>query len=194
MTGVQTCALPICCISRSDVFEGWREHRESGGVIVDVTENKIVCEGLSMPHSPRWHNGKLWLLNSGTGELGHVDLDSGTFKPLCFLPGYARGLNFVNDRLAIVGLSKPRKDEAFSGLPLDGELKRREVAPRSGFCVIDLQTGDVLYWAKIEGKLVELYDVGVLHGVRSARAVSFASDEQRQAISIEETKGREGIV
>ena len=36
--------------------------------------------------------------------------------------------------------------------------------------------------------------LGVLHGVRSARAVSFASDEQRQAISIEETKGREGIV
>ena len=28
-----------------------------------------------MPHSPRIHNGELWLLNSGSGELGVVKRD-----------------------------------------------------------------------------------------------------------------------
>lgn len=60
-----------------------------------------------------WWLGKLWLLNSGTGELGHVDLASGSFVPSCFLPGYARGLAFTGD-YALVGLSKAR-NQSFSG-------------------------------------------------------------------------------
>jgi Domain of unknown function (DUF4915) len=34
-----------------------------------------------MPHSPRRHQGELWLLNAGTGEFGHVDLAAGRFMP-----------------------------------------------------------------------------------------------------------------
>jgi hypothetical protein len=29
-----------------------------------------VIGGLSMPHSPRIYAGRLWVLNSGTGEIG----------------------------------------------------------------------------------------------------------------------------
>jgi hypothetical protein len=35
-----------------------------------------------MPHSPRWYQDKLWLLNSGKGELGYVDLDTGKFNAI----------------------------------------------------------------------------------------------------------------
>ena len=72
------------------------------------------ADGLSMPHSPRVHNGKLWLLNAGTGHLGYIDAKSGKFEPVTFLPGYARGLTFHGD-YAIVGLSKQRREHAFRG-------------------------------------------------------------------------------
>jgi uncharacterized protein (TIGR03032 family) len=60
-------------ISTTDVADGWREHRRDGGVIVDIATGAIACAGLSMPHSPRWHEGRLYVLNSGTGEFGRVD-------------------------------------------------------------------------------------------------------------------------
>ena len=119
------------------------------------------------------------------GEFGRVDFTTRKFVPLCFLPGYVRGLTFLNDRLAIVGLSQPRDQHAFRGLPLDGELQRRKISPRSGFYVIDVTTGDILHYGLIEGHHVELYDVVTLPDVRAARAVPLSGDEQRQTISIE---------
>ena len=77
----------VTATSRSDVVNGWRNRRAEGGTLVDVATNAIVTEKLSMPHSPRWHDGRLWLLNSGTGYLGTVDLATGVFEPLRFLPG-----------------------------------------------------------------------------------------------------------
>ncbi|SIN60007.1 TIGR03032 family protein [Parasphingorhabdus marina DSM 22363] len=63
----------VTAVSKSDTIDGWRDRRADGGVVIDVESGAIVCEGLSMPHSPRWHDGKLWVLNSGTGELGYVE-------------------------------------------------------------------------------------------------------------------------
>src|SRR5688572_22956696 len=93
----------VTAVSRSDVADGWRERRRDGGVVIDVASGAIVAEGLSMPHSPRLHGGRLWLLNSGTGEFGWVDPASGRFEPVAFCPGYARGLAFVGGR-AVIGL------------------------------------------------------------------------------------------
>ncbi|MGO4843683.1 DUF4915 domain-containing protein, partial [Rhizobiaceae sp. 2RAB30] len=79
-------------VSRSDVADGWRDRRHDGGIVIDVASNEIVAEGFSMPHSPRLYDGRLWLLNSGAGEFGFVDPADGSFTPVCFCPGYARGL------------------------------------------------------------------------------------------------------
>ena len=111
-------AAYVTAVSQSDVVDGWREHRAAGGVVIDVASNEIVASGLSMPHSPRWHQGKLWLLNSGSGDFGYVDLKTGRFEPVTFCAGYMRGLYFHGD-FALVGLSKPRHNKTFSGLPLD---------------------------------------------------------------------------
>jgi len=53
----------VTAVSRSNTIDGWRDRRADGGIVIDVESNKIVCGGLSMPHSPRLHNGQLWLLN-----------------------------------------------------------------------------------------------------------------------------------
>lgn len=171
-------------VSRSDVADGWRDRRADGGVAIDVASGDIVCEGLSMPHSPRLHGGRLWLLNSGSGELGHVDLAAGRFEPVAFCPGYARGLAFAGNH-AIVGLSLARENRTFSGLALDAALASRDTAPRCGLAVIDLASGDMIHWVRIEGVVRELYDVAVLPGVRRPSAIGFRTDEIRYVISIE---------
>jgi uncharacterized protein (TIGR03032 family) len=65
---------PVTAVSRSDIVNGWRDRRAEGGSIIEVGTNRIVTERLSMPHSPRWHGGRLWMLNSGTGHLGTIGL------------------------------------------------------------------------------------------------------------------------
>ena len=171
-------------VSRSDIADGWRDRRADGGIVIDVSSGEIVASGLSMPHSPRLHGGKLWLLNSGTGELGTVDVASGAFSPVAFVPGFARGLAFVGNH-AVVGLSLPRDNRTFSGLPLDDALKARDADARCGLAVIDLTSGDMVHWVRIEGVVRELFDVVALPGTRQPTAVGFKGDEIKHVIAID---------
>jgi len=175
----------VTAVARADVADGWRDHRRDGGVLLDVETGEICASGLSMPHSPRWRDGKLWLLNSGAGAFGHVDPDSGRFEPIAFCPGYARGLCF-HGRYALVGLSRPRDNKTFQGLELDGRLAEKGAEPRCGILVVDLQSGDAVHWLRIEGVVEELYDVAVLPGVRRPMALGFKTEEIRRVIRIGE--------
>jgi uncharacterized protein (TIGR03032 family) len=172
-------------VSRSDVADGWRDRRVDGGIVIDVRTQQIVASGLSMPHSPRLHQGRLWLLNSGTGEFGFVDPASGRFEPVAFCPGYARGLAFWGN-CAVIGLSVARKDRTFSGLPLDAALQSRDTEPRCGLAIFDLSSGDMSAWIRIEGVVRELYDVAVLPNVTRPSLVGFKGEEVRYVISIED--------
>jgi len=172
-------------IAQTDVAAAWRDHRHDGGVVIDVESNEIVATGLSMPHSPRLHNGKLWILNSGTGELGTIDLDRGTFEPVCFCPGYLRGLAF-HGGYAVVGMSKCREERTFSGLELDSRLASKGVEARSGLAVIDLATGSLAHWLELGGTLRELYDVQVLPDVRCPMAVGLATKQIWGLVTLEE--------
>ena len=174
----------VSAVSASDAADGWRERRHGGGVVIDVQANEIVATGLSMPHSPRWYQGRLWLCNSGTGEFGTIDLATGKFEPLTFCAGYLRGVAFHGD-YALLGTSKPRHSKTFSGLPLDEALAQRNVEARCGIQVVDLRTGDALHWIRFEGLVDELYDVITLPGVRNPSLIGFVSDEIRRLISIE---------
>jgi uncharacterized protein (TIGR03032 family) len=170
----------VTAVARSDVADGWRDFRGNGGLVLDVTSNAVVAEGLSMPHSPRLYRGRLWVLNSGTGHFGYIDLQKGAFEPVAFLPGYARGLAF-HGNYAVIGLSKPRREHAFQGLPLDRNLAERGAVPRCGLCVVELATGAVVQWLRLEGGTVEeLYDVAVLPGSARAKALGPSSPEVGQ--------------
>jgi uncharacterized protein (TIGR03032 family) len=175
----------VTAVSVSDLHEGWREHRRDGGVVIDVPTGAIVAGGLSMPHSPRLHGGRLYLLNSGTGEFGTIDLAAGRFEPICFCPGYARGLA-IHHGFAVIGLSTCRENRTFSGLPLDDALAGKGASPRCGLLIVDLRRGDVVHSLQIEGMVRELYDVAVLPGVLAPAALGFKSEEIRRTITLEE--------
>ncbi|MFK7954846.1 MAG: TIGR03032 family protein [Lysobacterales bacterium] len=173
----------VTCVAATDVNEGWRDHRQKGGVVICVEDNETVCAGLSMPHSPRWHDDKLWLHNSGTGEFGFVDLERGCFEPVAFCPGYLRGLSFSGD-FAVAGLSKARGNKTFSGLALDDGLASRNASARCALQVIDLKRGDVVHELRIEGVVEELFDVMTLPGVARPMALGFKTDEIRRVLSL----------
>ena len=173
----------VTAVSESDIFNGWRGHRQDGGVVINVTTNEIVCRGLSMPHSPRWHEGRLWLHNSGQGEFGYVDFKKGEFVPVAFCPGYLRGLDFINGH-AVVGLSLPRDNKTFSGLALNERLKEQKIEPIAGLYFINLKSGDVVHSITFKGIVTEMYDVNVIKNIKQPSAIGPTSEEVKRTLAI----------
>lgn len=169
-------------VSRSDVVDGWRDRRHDGGVVIDIESNEVIATGLSMPHSPRWYRDRLWLLNSGEGYFGYIDPATGKFEPVCFCPGYARGLAF-HDKWAVIGLSDRRENRTFQGLALEENLRQHDTDSRCGLLVVDLDTGETPHGVRISGVVRELFDVSILPGAKRPMAIGFLTDEIKKFIS-----------
>ena len=175
----------VTAVSKSDTIDGWRDRRTEGGIIIDVERNEIICDGLSMPHSPRLHEGRLWVLNSGRGELGEVEFDAngnGHFVPHIFCPGFARGLA-IHGRYAFVGLSKPRY-KRFEGLALDTLLKEADSTPWCGIQIIDLETKTCVDWLRIDGAVSELFDLELLSNHLCPMAIAPGTPEAATLITV----------
>ncbi|MEM1399428.1 MAG: TIGR03032 family protein [Pseudomonadota bacterium] len=175
----------VTALAATDVADGWRDHRQSGGLVIDVASNEVVCDGLSMPHSPRLRDDELWVLNSGTGDIGRVDQTRGAVEPVAWLPGYARGLAMI-DRFAVVGLSAPRDgSDRFEGLALTDRLAEKNTKPWCAVVIVDTQSGDMVHWLRFDGAVQELYDVVVLPNAKRPMALGFQSDEIRRYLTLE---------
>jgi uncharacterized protein (TIGR03032 family) len=153
----------VTALGETDTSGGWRENKKSGGILIDVDSNEIIVRGLSMPHSPRWHSGRLWLLESGTGSLGFVDLDTGRYESIVQLDGFTRGLEMVGN-LAFIGLSQVRETAVFSGIQITERLQETERT--CGVWVVDVQRGQVIAFLKFEDAVQEIFAVSLLPGVR----------------------------
>ena len=173
----------VTVVGESDVRDGWRALRRDGGMVLEVPSGEVVARGFSMPHSPRVYRGELWVLDSGTGYFGRVDRATGAFQPITFCPGYLRGLAFVGD-YAIVGLSQARDRKTFGGLALDEELSKHSQTARCGLQIIDLRTGEIAHWVRLEGMVSELYDVIALPAVQRPMAFGFRTEEIERTISL----------
>lgn len=171
----------VTCFAPTNTVGGWRNAAEPQGIVLRVPDGQDICGGLSLPHSPRLHRGKLWLHQSGTGELGFVDTTRGSFEPVCQLPGLSRGLAF-HDRWAIVGLSEPRDENGFGELPLAQRLSDEGSDAFCGLCLIDTERGEILHQVRVGPDVYEIHDVAILPGVRNPALVTPGSDEGRFAI------------
>jgi uncharacterized protein (TIGR03032 family) len=140
---------------------GWRANKRNGGALIDVDSGETIARGLSMPHSPRWYAGRLWLLESGDGSLGWVDLATGQYEAIAQLPGFTRGLSFLGP-LALVGLSQVRESAVFSGIPLVERLTDRTC----GVWMVHLETGRTVAFVRFEDAVQEIFAVEALAGIR----------------------------
>ncbi len=150
-------------LGETDSGGGWRKNKKSGGILIDIESNEIVARGLSMPHSPRWHADRLWLLESGTGSLGYVELNAGRYEPIVHLDGFTRGLEMVGN-LAFIGLSQVRETAVFSGIQITERLQETERT--CGVWVVDIQRGQVVAFLKFEEAVQEIFAVCLLPGIR----------------------------
>lgn len=139
---------------------GWRQNKRDGGVLIDVESDQVLARGLSMPHSPRWYRGRLWLLHSGTGGLGTVDLRTGKYEEVIELPGFTRGLDFLGP-FALVGLSQVRDSAVFSDIPIASRPERC-----CGVWVVNIETGQEVGYVKFEDALQEIFAVQMLPQAR----------------------------
>jgi len=172
----------VTALGTTDTPGGWRANKATGGVLIDVDSDEVVLGGLSMPHSPRWFGGRLWVLNSGTGELLVVDPADGRPTVVCGLPGYLRGLAFVGP-YALVGLSKIREKHIFGGLP----IQQRGHKLLCGVAVVDLRSGATAGLFEFTAGCEELYDVQFLPGVHRPSILNLEKPAVRQAITLPES-------
>lgn len=171
----------VTALGTTDEPGAWRENKATGGVLIDVASGEIVLRGMSMPHSPRLYDGRLWLLNSGTGELWTVDPNRGEHTVVCGLPGYLRGLSFVG-HYALLGLCQIRERHVFGGLPVQEEHEEL----LCGVAVVDLRTGHQEAMFEFTSGCEELYDVQFLPGVFKPNILNLQKERHVEAITAPE--------
>jgi uncharacterized protein (TIGR03032 family) len=151
----------VTALGESNEPGGWRANKRNGGVLIDVDSRETIAHGLSMPHSPRWYRNQLWLLESGDGGIGTVDLNTGKYHAIAQLPGFTRGLAFLGP-LAFIGLSQVRESAVFSGIPLVERAEERTC----GVWVVHIDTGRTVAFVRFEDAVQEIFAVEALLGVR----------------------------
>jgi uncharacterized protein (TIGR03032 family) len=151
----------VSALGTANTPGSWRDEKASGGVIIDIDTDEIVSSHISMPHSPRFYNNQLWVLESGLGSLSRVDIQTGQRDIVCKLPGFTRGLDFIGN-VAFVGLSEIRETATFGGLPITKEIKE----PLCGVWMVNIDSGNIIGFLRFNGAVQEIFSV---LGVKNTR-------------------------
>lgn len=163
----------VSAMGETNTAGGWRDGKIGGGILLDVTSGDVISRGFCMPHSPRVHQGALYVLDSGRGALCRIDRDNGEHTVVAQLPGYVRGLAFIG-KYAFVGLSLVREKDLFGGMPILEKFGNDE--RRCGVSVVDIETGATVAFLQFEGAVDEIFDVQVLGGQRWPALIGMQGD------------------
>jgi uncharacterized protein (TIGR03032 family) len=91
----------VTITAASNVKDGWQQSAK-GGQVIDAVTQRAIAEGLDRPNAPRLYRNRLWVLESGTGWLGCIDLEKRSFERFVQLPGTPGGLRFVGDHALVM--------------------------------------------------------------------------------------------
>lgn len=168
----------VTALGQTDLANGWRTNKATGGILMNVVEQEIILQGLPMPHSPRIYDGKLYVLLSASGEFVHVDTIGGKYEVVQKLKGFVRGMDKIGD-FVFIGLSKLRTtSKAFGDLPIASE------SISCGVAVIQLSTGRLIGYIKYENSVEEIYDVRVLPNIRRPGVLNHYQEDHLMAITL----------
>ncbi len=146
----------VTAFSQSSSNESWRQNAGlETGIVLDVQTGRSVVTALSMPHSPRWYQGRLYYLNSAAEQLYCFDPATGQNQLLVQAEGFLRGMDFYQ-HYAFIGVSRLRKTSSFGFLP----IAKRVIKP--GFIIVDLLKKEVIGDVLLPDGVDEVFDLKVL--------------------------------
>jgi uncharacterized protein (TIGR03032 family) len=148
----------VTTFSQFENAKQWRDSDKRTGTLIDVKRNEIVVSGLSMPHSPRWHNGKVYFCHSGVGQVNCYHPDTGETEVIAELPGFTRGIDIYGS-LMFVGLSRRRNSDVSAPALID----EKEGETCSGIWLINLENNEVVGQISFQGNVDQIYDIAILN-------------------------------
>lgn len=173
----------VTALGASNKANGWKSNKNSGGVLIDTVNNEIVTAQLCMPHSPKLHRGRLWVLESGQGLFLQVDSRTGECTEVVKLPGFLRGLSFF-EQYAFIGLSKIRGKNTFRGIPIE----RHADELQCGVYVVDITTGNIVALIHFDKGVEEIFDVTFYPGAITPHLVGFEGELIDRVVSLPSDK------
>jgi uncharacterized protein (TIGR03032 family) len=135
--------------------EGWQADYEGAGAVLDIIDNRIVTRNLTLPNSPTFYRGNIWLLNSGSSELGVIESKTGKFLPVFKCPGYPTSLTF-HGKQALIGISSG----AFGLTPT--ERGPDEGLQPCGLILINIDKARIVHWIRFKFDNIEVAGVACL--------------------------------
>ncbi len=167
----------VTALSKDNEKQGWRKNKLNSGVLIEVPSGDIILSGLSMPHSPRYYENELYLLESGLGRLIKVNLKENKIEVVFDFNCFIRGLTF-NHEIAFIGKSQIRETSTdFNHLSIKDNSKNAGVIL---FCMKTYTVlGEINYTADIQ----ELYDVQVIENAPNALIITNEIEEYNDIIT-----------
>lgn len=162
--------------SVSNEPQGWREQIPHGGVLINVDNQEIVASDLKMPHSPRWFDGKLYVLQSALGQLLTVDPDNGKTEVIYQREGFARGLAKYRDYL-FVGYSKLRQNSS-----VFGRLEFSKKADQCSISIIHAPTGAFVGEIRYLNSVDEIFDIQIIPDITRPNILNTETDDFKTAL------------
>jgi uncharacterized protein (TIGR03032 family) len=161
----------VTAFAETNTARGYRDVPLDSGVIIDVTQDTIIAKGLGMPHSVRLYDGALYVLDSASGSLWRMDLETRKGEVLTHLPGFARGMRRLGDVL-FIGISPIRDTAKALNLPVFA----KPADFKAGLAAVDIRTGQVLGLLRLPGTIAEIFDIAIIPGVRRLHIQNPAAD------------------
>ena len=159
----------VTSICMNDTTRSWSDDKKvKKGIVYDIISDEIYCKDLSFPHSPRWYNNMLWVLESGSGYFGFIE--NNKFERKVFIPGFLRGLIFHNN-YAIVNTSIDRHTKNFKEYELGDILETKKLKEKCGIWIIDINTFDIVHSLIFTGDVKELYDIAIVPNCKDRKSV-----------------------
>ena len=147
----------VTTFNKFNTRDSWTKCDKHDGTLMDVDTNEILIDGLIMPHSPRYNNGKVYVCDSGTGKILQYDPENGELTEIIKLQGFTRGLTFYGP-LMFVGLSQSRASDIKKPAPITKEYEETY----SGIWIINLKNYQEIAYIKFEGDVHQIYDIAII--------------------------------
>ena len=154
----------VTALGQTDAPGGWRADKARGGVLMDVEAARCLRAGLSMPHSPRWYAGRLWVCESGVGHArrSSTRAPGGTRRSRRRPASPAGWTSPATWRSSGCRRCASRPSSAASRSPSGWRPTERTC----GVCVVDLARGETVALLRFEDGVQEVFAVQVLPGRR----------------------------